>query len=1241
VADRVVKVTIQASIANYVSGMEKVRKATADAANESEKLEKFGEAATSVGTALVGIGAVAVGASAVIVKMAADFDAQMSKVQAATNATASEMDKFRNQALTAGAAFGYTATQVTEAQVELGKAGLATKDILGGGLTGVLALAASDNVDLGKATQIAAVAMKQFNLAGSDVPHIADLLAAGAGKALGGVQELGDALNQSGLVASNFGFSIEETTGVLSSFADAGLLGSDAGTSLKSMLQMLANPSKESAQLMKSLGINVEDANGQFLGAADIAQVLNDRLSTLSDAQRQQALSQIFGADAVRAATVLYKEGADGIQQYIDQNNDAGYAMEQAAKKSDNLNGDLKKLQSAFQSGLIETGTAANGALRPLVQTMTQVVTAFNGLPEPVKGSALALTAVVGGATLLAGGLLIAIPKIVAFRAALATLAAGGITGRAALGTVASFLGGPWGAALALGALAVTAFVAPQLEAAKRTKEFVGTLDSVTGAVTKTTSALVASNLATKGTFLGIEVGPSTFDQAKQAGLSLQTIQKAAEGNTKAYKELKQSVAELDDARGVGNISENKAASAGDRVLESVEKQREALAAAKDQTTQMAQAQDASADASEDAASGMDSLAASAEEATQSISDTADAIKGFNSVQLDVNSAQRDLEASIDAVTESVKENGQSLDVTTEKGRANAASLDSIAQSTLNYAGALYQQTGSQEQATGALESGRASLISALGQYGITGQAAEDYANKILGTPKDWATLFQTETQQAAADVDSLKKKIKDVPSSKRTKLEGDLTDAQSKLASLRKQLGDVPSSKTTKLQAEIAAAEQNIQRIKSALAGVQSKTVRITTEEVRVGNAMTGTRATKATGGPIYGPGTATSDSIPAMLSNGEYVVKASSVDKYGVAFLDRVNAGMFAAGGIVERFASGGQARLSRKAPAPKKPAYTYNAGGNFQFTLNRRAGQYDGMSGVSELISMFGNSQLPSSLRNQSVRAALKYQLSMKNLSDRSDDAARKLSDLRQSADSLKSSVASAVGKVDVGDYRSASSLRRGLSKTAGNVTEFANLLSALAKKGINGDLLAEIASLGTAEGLPLARSLAKASSADIKSINSSYSSIQSTATKAGQTVADANYKAQIAAADKNARSLESQIAKQSRAIQGIIARGFGLKGYAAGGYTGELGVSQVAGVVHGREFVVNAAATARNRGLLEAMNQGGNVRYMDRSPVVAAAPVSAPVRGGDRHYHLTTLDPEPFVQAVERRERSEYV
>jgi TP901 family phage tail tape measure protein len=108
--------------------------------------------------------------------------------------------------------------------------------------------------------------MTQFSLNGSQLPHVADLLAAGAGKAMGSVEDMGQALNQAGLLASSTGISIEETTGALAAFASAGLIGSDAGTSFKTMLQQLQNPSKESAELMAELGINAYDAQGNFVG---------------------------------------------------------------------------------------------------------------------------------------------------------------------------------------------------------------------------------------------------------------------------------------------------------------------------------------------------------------------------------------------------------------------------------------------------------------------------------------------------------------------------------------------------------------------------------------------------------------------------------------------------------------------------------------------------------------------------------------------------------------------------------------------------------------------------------------------------------------------------------------------------------------------------------------------------------------------------------------------------------------
>src|SRR5699024_6183113 len=142
-----------------------------------------------------------------------------------------------------------------------------------------------------------------------------DLLAAGAGKAQGGVQDLGAALNQSGLVAAQMGLSLEETVGSLTAFASAGLVCSDAGTSFRAMLLRLANPTGKSAKLMDELGISVYNAQGEFIGMEALAGVLQDRLGGLSQEQRNAALATIFGQDAIRTSAILYEQGAEGVDR--------------------------------------------------------------------------------------------------------------------------------------------------------------------------------------------------------------------------------------------------------------------------------------------------------------------------------------------------------------------------------------------------------------------------------------------------------------------------------------------------------------------------------------------------------------------------------------------------------------------------------------------------------------------------------------------------------------------------------------------------------------------------------------------------------------------------------------------------------------------------------------------------------------------------------------------------------------
>lgn len=1290
-ADRVVSVSIRAEVAGYLAGMEKVRAATAKTSDEAQKLEKQSAAFEKVGAGLLTIGAAAAAAVAIAVKSFADFDAQMSQVQSLSHATAAEMDTLRNAALTMGQSIGFSATEVADAETELVKAGISVKDIMGGALKGALDLAAAGQINVADATEIAATAMTQFGLSGKDIPHVADLLAAGADKSLGGVEELGAALKQSGLVAAQFGLSVDQTVGVLSEFASAGLMGSDAGTSLKQMFLQLATPTKQAQAAMKEYHISAYDAQGDFVGLTSLADQLQKGFAGVDSASRDSALGIIFGSDAIRAANILYKDGAKGAQGWVNSVNDAGFAAQQAAGKTDNLNGDVKKLGAALETGLIKSGSASNDMLRSLVQNVTSAARAFSDAPSWVQGTALGLTALVAATALAGGGFLTLVPKIAAAKAAMVdmnlsgrALAAGIGKGGAALLAVAALAS----AFSALGAQAqLTDEQVSKVNAALTSKsskalnqQFSGGGGAFDAFGKQANSAKDALNGLTQGTgpvnvafgkmFDGLTFGlthvsdtSKRFEaQFRQIGTTLaSTAGSDLESATKGFNSLVKQMgggsdtakrlldqlspykAELIDLAGAQgktlseqqllNLAQGKGKLAAQLAADSTAKQKEQLA----------------------------ELSGVAASASDDISKLADDIRSFGSTQLDVESTESDFQAAIDDATQALKDNGVqidkntgSIDLNSDKGRANAAALRQIAADGRDATAAIAENGGTQEQAAAKMQDTRDAYIKAAEAFGLSKDQAVAMADQLKLIPANVSTLFE---EQGAADVSSKAKDIKSnvdrIPSSKETKLKGDLSDAKAKLAELQAQLATVPKSKSTKLNAEVAAAKANVASLQAQLNGIQSKTITITTNKVTTATADNTKGVFKASGGYISGPGTSTSDSIPAMLSDGEYVVQASSVAKYGTTFLDRVNAGHYANGGLVEplHFATGGSlaakqradllkrqqaaAAARREAAAKAEAARLAKRTDIYGFRTSVRTGQLVGQSAVQGAFDIAEDSKFPERFRNAVARvadASEKRLVSLEKQSDKAADAVSKasdkLGDLKSSAASMSSAVSSKLSDFSYGDYRSGTSLLRGLTSRAGKLKQFQALLVTLQKNGLAPALLNEVASLGVDEGLPLAKSLSSMSKGQLSAINSQYSAIGKTSTAIGGQVADANYgklidaaEKQLAAANKNADKVTAAINAESRKLQKLIGHALGVPGYSVGGYTGDYGTGQVAGLVHGREFVVNAAATARNRALLEAMNQGGNVRYMDPTRVVHAAPVGGNTY--EQHNHITPV------------------
>lgn len=405
------KVTVRLSLeaSQYIAEAQKAGKVGEDAMRKVERTARTTDRAVQDIGSAAGKMALATGAAlGAVVLTTASFDKGMSKVAASTGESAAALRQLREAAMEAGADTAFSATEAAAGIEELAKAGVSTSDILSGALTGALDLAAAGELDVAAAAEYTATALTQFQLAGSQATHVADLLAAGAGKAQGSVDDMALALKYAGVPASNLGMSIEETTGTIALFASNGIIGEQAGTSFRGMLASLTSPSQAAAKEMDRLGISVFDAQGEFVGMGGVAEQLNQRLSGLTEAERANALGRIFGNEQLQAANVLYREGGDAVTLWTSKVNDSGFAAENAGQKMDNLAGDWERLTGSLETALIGTGAESQGSIRTTVQALEKVVDVYTKMSPAGQSAAfnvgLATTAVASSAFVFAKG---------------------------------------------------------------------------------------------------------------------------------------------------------------------------------------------------------------------------------------------------------------------------------------------------------------------------------------------------------------------------------------------------------------------------------------------------------------------------------------------------------------------------------------------------------------------------------------------------------------------------------------------------------------------------------------------------------------------------------------------------------------------------------------------------------------------------------------------------------------------
>lgn len=1080
-ADRVISYRFEAKFDSFRANLAAGGKSVDAFGNKLTALDRQGaqmrRGLTSVGDSAGRVGlAASVGIGALVVA-STNFEKAMSKVDAATHETAGNMELLRAAALKAGADTAFSATEAAGAIEELAKAGVSTEDILGGALTGALDLAAAGTLEVSQAAEIAATTLTQFGLDGSQATRVADVLAASAGKAQGEVTDMAGALKYVGPVAAQMGLSVEDAGGAIAFLASQGILGEQAGTSLRGMLTSLTSPSKVAREEMDALGISMYDAQGEFIGLDGLAGQLKSTMGGLTNAERDEALGRIFGNEQITAARILYAGGAEAVRKWTGEVDESGYAAETAARKMDNLAGDLEYLKGSLETAAIGAGEGSQGPLRVLVQGLDDTVNAFNELPGPMKTATvagLALTAVFGGGTWFTAR---TISGLTTTREALVDLgvstenaskatrvlgrsfaAAGGIGAFAlgvqntneALGTLeataggaaAGFaVGGPWGAAVGGAIGLVVSLGTSHDDTTAKVKELTSTFDAQTGAITENTRVKINAQAQEAG----------LLDAAESLGLQTSLVTDAILGNAAAQEQLNAATEGYKADYTITSV-ENLRKSYSDQEVQAILSARAATLLRDEIPALGADFKSAAADA-EQFARGMEQTSTASGQAGTSAYQSAEDLK----VQAEALKKSRD--AAADTATALFNVGDSVNDAKTSLG-GWIRDLNAQADALRNF----------RRNAVEAGEKGvRQGLINALREAGPEGarrmrQLANASEDEISRANRAWGR-GQREVRK--------------------------YTDT----------VGGVPKAKATNLTVNGAAqSTEEVRRLNSELQRLRSREIYVTTIRRQVGPAYKANE--RASGGPVYGPGTKTSDSIPAWLSNGEFVMKASAVEHYGLSTMHDMNAMRLAEGGSPSGKGSG-----------------------------KRRDSMF-----------AFDVSDLRKTLRSWTRELAL----SEKALA--SETKAR--DEAIQQRDSVRSSVASGLRQDLWAKPDNPWTAGAGMNPTAtansvaATANEFTKLVKALRAKGLDGPALAEAAASGDIERLRFLNSLApKDLNAYETAINAQESALRAagvaTSGALGLDAAAAQLSAQVKASQQMVKEQQKATKTLKAAIDAVPA------------------------------------------------------------------------------------------------------
>lgn len=414
--DLVMKLRLDNSAFN--SAMASVQNSLQNAKKDFEGLSKAGETLSNVGgklTATVTAPIAAIGTASSVTAM--NFEESMNKVQALSGATGKDLKMLEDKAKEMGSTTQFSAKESADALGYMALAGWDAQQ-MGAALEPVLMLAGSAQMDLAQASDIVTDTMSMFGMEAKDAAKASDIFAKAQATSNTDVTGLSEALKYCGAAANAMGYDLADTSAILGVFANAGLKGSTAGTTLNAMFRDMKAKAENGTIAIGKNKVAIADANGNYRDMTDILEDCIKATEGMTDVEADAALSAIFGTEALKGINIVREQGTDAIRDQEAKLRDCdGAAKEMNETMNAGTKGTLTAMKSALEGVAITIGEKLNPFIEKAANFISELCSWFQNLSPEMQTTIM----VVAGLAAAIGPLLLVIGSLITFVANVST----------------------------------------------------------------------------------------------------------------------------------------------------------------------------------------------------------------------------------------------------------------------------------------------------------------------------------------------------------------------------------------------------------------------------------------------------------------------------------------------------------------------------------------------------------------------------------------------------------------------------------------------------------------------------------------------------------------------------------------------------------------------------------------------------------------------------------------------------